>query len=73
MSSLNERIKELRKSKNHTQKQLAEILNVRSEAIQTFEYGTRRPGLDNIITLADYFGVSVDYLLGRTDNPNINK
>jgi transcriptional regulator with XRE-family HTH domain len=72
MKILGERIKELRKSKNLTQKQLAEILNVKSQTMQMFEYGTRRPKLENLITLADYFDVSLDYLVGRTDKREVN-
>jgi len=73
MSALGGRIKNLRMSKNLTQKQLAEILNSSYETVQKCEQGTRRPGLDNLITLADYFGVSLDYLVGRTDNQEVNK
>jgi len=72
MKILGERIKELRKSRNLLQKQLAEVLNVTSDAIIRFESGVRRPSLDNLIILADYFGVSLDYLVGRTDKKEIN-
>jgi len=37
------------------------------------EIGERRPTYDMLIKLADYFDVSLDYLVGRTDNPNVNK
>ena len=69
MATLSERIKNLRTGSNLTQKQLAEILSVTPEMIQRIEYGTRRPVLDKLIILADYFDVSLDYLVGRSDNP----
>ena len=70
---LNVRIKNLRLSHNLTQKQLADVLSISMLSMQRFEYGTRRPSLDTIIILADYFNVSIDYLVGRTDKPEMNK
>lgn len=64
---INERIKELRISRKLTQKQVAEGIGVKSVSVQRFEYGTVRPGLDTLIALADYFDVSLDYLVGRSD------
>lgn len=69
MITISQRIKQLRTRNNLTQNQLADIVDVRSESIQRFEYGTRRPSLDVLINLADYFDVSLDYLVGRSDNP----
>ncbi len=68
-----QKIKELRTTNHLTQKQLAEILNVQPVTLQRFEYGTVRPSLDTLIALADYFDVSLDYLVGRSDNPEINR
>lgn len=73
MSALSTRLIELRKAKGLTQKNLADVLGVAPVSWQRFEYGSSKPKLENIITLADYFNVSVDYLLGRTDNPKINQ
>ena len=73
MLDFSKKLKLLRKQKNVTQKQLAEYLEIRPYSVQRLEYGTARPSLDTIIALADYFGVSIDYLVGRTDNPEINK
>lgn len=64
-----ERIKCLRTSQNLTQKQLAEILQVSEVSLQRFEYGSARPSLDTLLALADFFNVSLDYLVGRSDNP----
>lgn len=41
--------------------------------ISRYETGDREPGIIELIKIADYFNISVDYLLGRTDNPHINK
>ena len=68
-----ERIKELRISKHLTQKDVSNYINITTNAYQKYEYGTRKPDIDIFIKLADYFDVSLDYLLGRTDNPHINK
>lgn len=73
MSALSTRLIELRKAKGLTQKNLADVLGVAPVSWQRFEYGSSKPKLENIITLADYFDVSVDYLLGRTDNPKVNR
>lgn len=73
MSTLSSRLIELRTSKGLTQKNLADYLGIAPVSWQRFEYGTSKPKLENIIAIADYFDVSIDYLLGRTDNPEINK
>ena len=67
------KLKLLRAKKGITQKQLAEVLNIQPNSVQRLEYGTARPSLDTVIAIADYFDVSLDYLVGRTDNPKINK
>jgi transcriptional regulator with XRE-family HTH domain len=69
MKILGERIKILRKSKNLLQRELAEILSIANDTMIRFESGVRRPSLDNLIILADYFDVSMDYLIGRSDDP----
>lgn len=67
------RLKEIRKSKNMSQLKLAMELNTNQNTISRYETGEREPGLMELIKIADYFNVSVDYLLERTDNPNMNK
>jgi len=69
---LKERIKKLRTDNKLTQKQLAKILDVDEYSVQRFEYGDRA-GLDSLVKIADYFNVSLDYLVGRTDKPEVNK
>ena len=66
-------LKELRKKRNLNQNELATILNVSNQAYQKYEYGTAEPTFDNLSKLADFYGVTTDYLLGRTNeklNPN---
>lgn len=67
------RLKELRKQKGISQLKLAIDLNTNQNTISRYETGTREPGINELINIADYFNVSVDYLLERTDNPNINR
>lgn len=65
------RIKELRKAKNITQIKLAMDLNTTQNTISRYETGEREPGIAELIRIADYFRVSVDYLIGRTDCPDM--
>ena len=67
------RLKELRKSKGISQLRLATDLNTSQNTISRYETGEREPGIAELIKLADYFNVSVDYLLGRTNNPNTQR
>lgn len=73
MFNFGSHLKQLRTIKNITQKELAEAIGASERGIQNYELGARKPNYDALISLADYFGVSVDYLLGRTDKPEINK
>lgn len=63
------RLKELRKKKKLSQLRLATELNTTQNTISRYETGEREPGIKDLIKLADYFNVSIDYLLERTDNP----
>lgn len=67
MNIFYERLKSCRKSKEKTQKQMAEILGVSERAYQHYELNDREPPLSKVIVLADYFDVSIDYLVGRSD------
>ena len=67
------RLKKLRKVKNISQLKLALDLNMSQNTISRYETSEREPGLNELIKIADYFNVSIDYLLERTDNPEINK
>lgn len=65
-----ERLVQLRKEKGIYQADLANALNIEQGAISHWEKGRRTPDKDMLILLADYFDVTVDYLLGRSDNKN---
>lgn len=67
------RLKEIRKSKGISQLKLAMDLNTNQNTISRYETGEREPGINELIKIADYFNVSIDYLLERTDNPIIQK
>lgn len=72
MNTLADRLKELRAEHNVTQKQTAIAVGISEITYQRYEYG-RAPAYDKLIQLADFFDVSLDYLVGRTDNPQINR
>lgn len=65
---LNERLKQLRKIKAVTQVQVANGCNMAERAYQRIEAGNK-PSYDALLALADYFDVSLDYLVGRSDEP----
>lgn len=67
------RLKELRKKKGMSQLRLAIELNTTQNTISRYETGTRDPGINELIKIANYFDVSVDYLIGRTENPKMNR
>ena len=67
------RLKELRNCRNISQLRLAIDLGMSQNTISRYETGVRQADYDTLIKLADYFDVSVDYLLERTDNPNMCK
>lgn len=62
-----ERIRSLRIDGGYTQQQIAEYLNVKQNTYSQYEIGVLRYPVDVILKLADFYGVSVDYLLDRTD------
>ena len=66
------RLKELRKARRITQLKLAMDLNLTQNTVSRYETGEREPGIAELVRIADYFHISVDYLLERTDNPEIN-
>lgn len=63
------RLKELRIKRGVTQQRLAIELNLNQNSISRYESGIREADYRTLILLADYFQVSIDYLLERTDNP----
>lgn len=67
-----ERLRELRKEKRLTQTQVGNYLGITVSAYGNYELGQREPSIDMLLKLADYFGVTVDYLLGRDTNTVTN-
>lgn len=59
------RLKELRLEKGLTQKRLGEIFNVCNQTISFWESGSREPDLDNLLEIAHYFDVAIEYLLNE--------
>lgn len=64
-----ERLKELRKSHDLTQQKAADALGISNNSYQRYEYGEREPVISVAEQIANYYAVSLDYLVGRSDNP----
>jgi transcriptional regulator with XRE-family HTH domain len=64
---LAERLRECRKEKKYTQGQVAIYCDITEKAYQNYELMTREPKLEILVKIADLYGVSLDYLVGRTD------
>lgn len=71
--TLADSLKRFRQESGITQQQVADALNIHKQAWQRYESGKVVPAVTLIIHLADFFNVSIDYLVGRTDNPAINR
>ncbi|MBE7044804.1 MAG: helix-turn-helix transcriptional regulator [Ruminococcaceae bacterium] len=67
------RLRSLRKERNLTQLKLAMELNMSQNTISRYETGEREAGYRELIRIADYFNVSIDYLLERTDKRSFEK
>ena len=67
-----QKLKELRIERGIQQKDLAAVLGIGANTLSQYENGKREPDNNTLMQLADYFGVSTDYLLGRTDTPKKN-
>lgn len=63
---------ELAQSRGVTMYELSQKTNIPQSLLSNYKNGKKKPALENIIKLADFFDVSTDYLLGRTDNPNVS-
>ena len=66
-STFGDRLRELRRERGMQQRELGELYNLSSSAIGSYERNLREPTLDLLLQLSEYFGVSVDYLLCRTE------
>ena len=70
---MDNRLKELRKSRKYTQIALQMETGIEQALLSKFENGERVPPTETLIRLADFYDVSIDYILCRTDRPEINK
>lgn len=66
-------LKKLRKQAGLTQISLQMKTGVEQALLSKFENGERIPPTETLIILADFYGVSMDYIVGRTENPDINR
>ena len=67
MATFADRLKELRRERKLKQRELAEAYGIQIRTYQDYEYGKCYPTALGLVFLADYFGVSLDYLMGRSD------
>lgn len=66
------RLKQCRQEKGLTQWEVAVYCDITEKAYQNYELMTREPKLEILLKIADVFQVSLDYLVGRTDNKQVN-
>ncbi len=68
-----QRLRDLREDKDMNQTQIAELLNIRQTVYSRYERGFQSIPVEHLIALADFYNVSTDYILGRTNIKEINK
>ena len=73
MKNLAIKIKTWRKENDITQKEFSDLLHYSQRAEQTWERGEQLPAAEALVAISHVMDVSVDWLLGNTDNPNINR
>lgn len=66
------RLRELRLSKQLSQSALGQVIGIKAQAINDMEHGRVKTTLDRAVALADFFDVSLDYLVGRSDDPSMH-
>ena len=67
---MNKKIKQLREARGLSQRDLGRMVGVNASAVNRWESGEKKPELVNLVRLADLFEVTLDYLMGRTENKN---
>ncbi|MCI8809394.1 MAG: helix-turn-helix transcriptional regulator [Oscillibacter sp.] len=72
MPTFPERLKTLRTERRLYQRELAKLLGISIRGYQCYETGEHEPGVKKLIAIADYYQVSIDYLVGRTDEPDFH-
>lgn len=65
-------LKKLRLQRKKTQLSVQMETGIEQALLSKYESGKRIPPTETLIALADYYGVSMDYIMGRTDNPKVN-
>ena len=73
MTNFSERLRELRRERGLKQREMAEVCGLKLRGYQQYEYNEGYPEVPGLVAIADYFGVSLDYLMGRTDVREINR
>ena len=71
--NLPDSLRRFRKDFNLTQKAVADSIGMRDTAYSRYERGEREPAYKQLIKLADTYNISLDYLVGRSDNPSLQK
>ena len=66
------RLQQLREKKRISRKVLSELCGLNSDAIRRYERGEREPTLHSLVAIAEFFDVSIDYLLGREEKKDIH-
>ena len=67
------RLKKIRLKMDLKQTEVAAAAGLSLRTYQRYEYGQRQPTADVLVALANFYDVSIDYLVGRTNNPNMNR
>ena len=70
---MDQRLRQLRKAKGYTQIRVQMETGIEQALLSKYENGDRIPPTETLLKLADFYHVSLDYLLCRTDNPQINR
>lgn len=71
MPNIEERLRVLRTEKNLTQRQVASGTNMSLNGYRQVELGESKPSLETVVTLADFYSVSIDFLIGRSNHRDI--
>jgi transcriptional regulator with XRE-family HTH domain len=70
IATFTERLQQLKMNRNSLQKDIATAAGISLRTYQRYESGERVPDTETLMKIADYFNVSTDYILGRSDDPN---
>ena len=73
MAAFSDRLKELRSERGLKQREMAELCGLKLRGYQQYEDAEAYPTVPGLLFLADYFNVSLDYLMGRTDKREVNR